>query len=188
MQFLSINAVRTGLLLLVMVMPAWAVGAPTEIKAENSEIAVLYQTGVDILKGKSSNSAKAVSSLEKVAADSASGLQSKARLWLGRAYRDELAGTAKDLKKSFSYFEQAAGKNGKDPEAQYELGKAYLDGTGTDRNLIAAYMWTSLSLHKASPISDLAEQQKRQLSDMLNDLQLEKARLLVTQLETLYLN
>ena len=192
MRFLSMSAVKTGLLLLVMVVPAWGAEArePSVIKVDKGDLTVMYQAGVQLLNTgvSETDAAKAQSYLAAVAADSKSEFRSKAKTWLGRAYRDELAGIAKDLKKSFSYFEQAAGKNGKDPEAQYELGKAYLNGAGTDRNLIAAYMWTALSLRKTSPVSDQAEQQKRQLTGMLNDLQLKKARLLVIQLETLYLN
>ena len=192
MRFLPTRAVRTGVLLLAMVMPAWG-AEPLEqsmLKADKGDVTAMYQTGVQLLTAKmpGGSAGKALGYLEKVAADDQSGFRYKAQIWLGRAYRDALAGTEKDLKKSFNYFEQAAGKAGKDPEAQYELGKAYLNGAGTDRNLIAAYMWTSLSLRQTSPVATQAEQQKQQLAGMLNDLQLEKARLLVTQLETMYLN
>nr|WP_306800278.1 hypothetical protein [Endozoicomonas sp. YOMI1] len=108
-------------------------------------------------------------------------------LWLGRAYRDGLAGTGKDIGMAFEYFQQAAGREGLNPEAQYELGRAYLKGEGTDRNLIAAYMWTELSLQTPSKISASAEAQKARLVTMLNTVQLEKARQLVEQLATLYL-
>ena len=155
MRFLSISTVRTGLLLLVMGMPAWGADTLEQSisKAGKGDITAMYQAGVEILNGKRPDSTRALSYLEKVSADTSSALQNKAKVWLGRPYRDELAGTVKNLKKSFGYFEQAAGKQGKDPEAQYELGKAYFTGAGTDRNLIAAYMWTSLSLHKESPVS-----------------------------------
>ncbi|OED50672.1 hypothetical protein ACH42_00855 [Endozoicomonas sp. (ex Bugula neritina AB1)] len=192
MRFLPESKVRAGLLLLVMVMPVWAT-EPSEqllLKADNGDVSAMFQMGVAFLSGKvsSSHSGKALQYLEQVASSHQSELSSQAKTWLGRAYRDALSGTDKDLKKSFSYFEQAAGKEGKNPEAQYELGKAYLNGMGTDRNLIAAYMWTAISLHKTSSVEAQAKEQKQQLTGMLNDLQLEKARELVTQLETLYLN
>ena len=108
-------------------------------------------------------------------------------LWLGRAYRDGLAGTDKDLEIAFDYFEGAAGREGLNPEAQYELGRAYLNGEGTDRNLIAAYMWTELSLQAPSRTSSSAEAQKSKLAKMLNKAQLGKAQELVNQLKILYL-
>ncbi|MFK0570551.1 tetratricopeptide repeat protein [Endozoicomonas sp.] len=133
------------------------------------------------------NAAKAIRDLQRIASQGNQGARSEAWLWLGRAYRDGLAGTGKDSSMAFEYFEQAAGREGLNPEAQYELGRAYLKGEGTDRNLIAAYMWTELSLHKPSKMSSSAETQKAGLVTMLNKVQLEKARELVTQLETLYL-
>lgn len=160
------------------------------LKASKGDVPAMYQLGVEVLTGKASDTSHAKQALDYLeqVANSPSELGNKARLWLGRAYRDGLSGTGKDPEKSFRYFEQAAGKGGKDPEAQYELGKAYLNGTGTDRNLIAAYMWTALSLHKMSPVESQAKLQKQELTGLLNDIQLEKARELVTQLETLYLN
>ena len=197
MGFLPTKAVRTGWLAVMMVMPllsaAHSVSAAHPVKTEtvsdSANLVKLYQKGVELLQSDSTaNSEQALSYLEKVATDNQSEWRLQARVWLGRAYRDGLAGTPKDLKKSFIYFEQAAGKEGRNAEAQFELGKAYLNGTGTDRNLIAAYMWTALSLKQSFPLEAEARQQKRQLSGMLNDIQLEKARLLVTQLETFYLS
>lgn len=115
-------------------------------------------------------------------------IRSQARLWLGRAYRDGLAGTAKDERRSFHYFELAAGKEGGDPEAQYELAQAYYQGVGTDRNLIAAYMWVSLSLHQKTDISASAGALQETVSKLLNKDQLATAKTLVSQLENLYLN
>ncbi len=133
------------------------------------------------------SSAKAINSLQRVASVGNRQTRAEAWLWLGRAYRDGLAGTGKDAGMAFDFFEKAAGREGLNVEAQYELGRAYLNGEGTDRNLIAAYMWTELSLHTSSKMSSSAEAQKARLVKMLNDAQLEKARELVNQLETLYL-
>lgn len=133
------------------------------------------------------SSAKAINYLQHVASQGNQEARAQALLWLGRAYRDGLADTGKDISMAFAYFEQAAGREGLNAEAQYELGRAYLRGEGTDRNLIAAYMWTELSLHKSSKMTVFAETQKSELEKMLNDAQLEKARELVNQLETVYL-
>ncbi len=133
------------------------------------------------------SSAKAINSLQRVASVGNRQARAEAWLWLGRAYRDGLAGTGKDAGMAFDFFKKAAGREGLNVEAQYELGRAYLNGEGTDRNLIAAYMWTELSLHTSSKMSSSAEEQKTRLVKMLNEAQLEKARELVNQLETLYL-
>ena len=56
--------------------------------------------------------------------------RAEAILWLGRAYRDWLAGTDRDVEMAFDYFEQAAGREGLNPEALYELGLACLNSEG----------------------------------------------------------
>ena len=185
----SMRVVKAGVLLLAISAPAWGAESLDQllVAAEKGDTPAMYQAGVELLKTEK-GSDRGIDFLVKVANDQQSELRQKAQVWLGRAYRDGLAGIPKDVKKAFTYFEQAAGKDGKDPEAQYELGKAYLNGTGTDRNLVSAYMWTELSLHKPSSVSAQAKQQKQQLEGMLTDLQKEKAVLLVSQLEALYLN
>ncbi|WP_062270469.1 tetratricopeptide repeat protein [Endozoicomonas arenosclerae] len=112
----------------------------------------------------------------------------KAELLLGKAYRDGLGGVSKDPKKGFELIELAAGRQGKSPEAQFELGKSYFKGAGTDRNLIAAYMWTSLSLEDSEgDFIPEARKQKQQLSELLNSAQRAKANELVSQIKTVYL-
>ena len=191
MGFGSGNIIRTILLFLVTISPVSGVELvePLINRADKGDVVAMYQAAVKLLDtGSTSESGKVLKYLETVSADEQSEFRYKANIWLGRIYRDSLAGVAKDLKKSFEYFELAAGKQGKDPEAQYELGKAYLNGIGTDRNLIAAYMWTALSLRKSSPVQAEAKQQEKLVAGMLNKVQLEKALLLVDQLESLYLN
>ncbi|WP_067520718.1 tetratricopeptide repeat protein [Endozoicomonas ascidiicola] len=133
------------------------------------------------------SSLSTVETLQEVARKGDQATRAEAQLLIGRAYRDGLAGTGKNRDLAFTFFEQAAGRDGLNAEAQYELGRAYLNGEGTDRNLIAAYMWTELSLHKDNPLAGQAEIQKQTLMGMLNEQQREKAGELVTQLETLYL-
>ncbi len=112
----------------------------------------------------------------------------EARLLLAKAYRGGLAGVVKDRKKSFKLLEQAAGKEGKLSEAQFELGKSYYMGAGTDRNLIAAYMWTTVSLSGASDsFAEKAMEQKKDLAAQLNSEQLKKANELALQIKDLYL-
>ena len=112
----------------------------------------------------------------------------EAQLLLAKAYREGLAGVSKDRKKSFKLLEQAAGKHGMLPEAQYELAKSYYQGAGTDRNLIAAYMWTSVSLAGASDsFAQQAMEQKQALAAQLNAEQLKKANELALQIKDLYL-
>ncbi|MDP0587716.1 MAG: hypothetical protein QS748_00275 [Candidatus Endonucleobacter bathymodioli] len=112
----------------------------------------------------------------------------EAMLWLGRIYRDVLDESDRDAKKAFSYFKQAGGKEGKNYEAQYELGKAYFYGEGTDRNLISAFLWTSLSLQKNTPVQEKAREQVENLKGMLTDEQLKYAYQLVDNISSLYLS
>ncbi|WP_194842638.1 tetratricopeptide repeat protein [Endozoicomonas sp. OPT23] len=113
----------------------------------------------------------------------------EAQLLLAKAYRSGLAGVGKDKKKSFKLLEDAAGKKGKLPEAQYELGKSYYMGSGTDRNLIAAYMWTTVSLAGANDnFAQQAMEQKKNLAAQLNPEQLKKANELALQIKDLYLH
>ncbi len=144
----------------------------------NESIELLKQPG---------GSTKAIPALQRLAAGADTTLRAEAWLWLGRAHRDGLGGTEKNAEAAFEYFERAAGRDGGNAEAQYELGRAYLNGEGTDRNIIAAYLWTEIGLKKPSKVTTEAQQQKEQLRQMLNATQLEKANELVQQLETLYL-
>ncbi|WP_448216791.1 tetratricopeptide repeat protein [Endozoicomonas sp. 2B-B] len=112
----------------------------------------------------------------------------QAELLLGKAYREGLGGVAKDPKKGFQLIERAAGRQGKSAEAQYELGKSYYKGAGTDRNLIAAYMWTALSLEDSEgDFLTAARKQKQELSELLTPAQRAKANELVSQIRTVYL-
>ncbi|WP_263078753.1 hypothetical protein [Endozoicomonas sp. Mp262] len=111
----------------------------------------------------------------------------QATLWLGRAYRDGLGGVEKNTEKAFGYFMQAAGRSGKNAEAQYELGRAYYLGEGTDRNLISAYIWTTLSLQQPSSVTEQAAKQKEALAELLNSEQIKTAKALVDQMIGIYL-
>ncbi len=164
-------------------------------RAKNGDQQAQLELGVTLLQEKQlqekqlqetngkTSSATALSYLEPLAMKG----NQEAQIWLGRAYRDALAGVNKDSKLAFTYFEKAAGSDGKNPEAQYELATAYYAGDGTDRNLIAAYMWVSLSLGKGSVKDNEARQLQEILTENLNAEQLDKAKLLVKQLETLYI-
>ena len=187
------STVSLVVLLAVVTVPAWATTPVSGVTVQKEQSVSGKAQGrlieaIQILQsGQGANSAKAIKYLQRIASQGDQKARGEAMLWLGRAYRDGLAGTGKDIGMAFDYFEQAAGREGLNPEAQYELGRAYLNGEGTDRNLIAAYMWTELSLHTPSKTSVSAEAQKARLANMLNDVQLDKARELVNQLETLYL-
>ena len=160
------------------------------VRAKNGDQQAQLELGVTLLQEKqlqekngNTSSATVLSYLEPLAMKG----NQEAQIWLGRAYRDALAGVNKDSKLAFTYFEKAAGSDGKNPEAQYELATAYYAGDGTDRNLIAAYMWVSLSLGKGSVKDNEARQLQEILVENLNAEQLDKAKLLVKQLETLYI-
>ena len=176
---------RMWILALTTVMASIVMAAP------NSESAQKLDTLVQQLQtdGQSQalNSDEVVQSLQTFTRDSERAIRARAQLWLGRVYRDGLGGTGKDLTQAFHYFEQAAGREGLNSEAQFELGRAYMNGEGTDRNLIAAYMWTELSLHQVNRLLAEAEIQKQKLESLLNQQQREKANELVSQLEELYL-
>ena len=170
--------------LLVMMLPTtlWALDSETrgkELEAVQLEQALGRFTG---MTGEHVSD-DPVSVLKPLASQG----NAEAVLWLGRLYRDGLGGTTKDIGKAFGYFEQAAsGKYGY-PEAQFELGRAYFYGEGTDRNLIAAYIWTSLSLQKSTPVEASARKQKAQIQALLSDAQLRSAEVLVEQVSHLYL-
>lgn len=173
---------------LVAVLPMKATAAPMK-KGGFGSPEVMLEEGVKLLQSTHrEDQEKALTYLNEVARLEKVELKARALLWLGRAYRDGLAGTPKDTRRAFGYFEQAAGREGRNGEARFELGRAYMNGEGTDRNLIAAYMWTDLSLHEISGLNSQARAQKARLEKMLSEAQLEKARVLVKQIETLYLH
>ena len=186
------NAVSLVVLLVTMTASAWdTTPASVPVQKESSVSGKVQGRLSEVIQnlrsGQGANSAEAIKYLQHVAGQGDQKARAEALLWLGRAYRDGLAGTDKDLEIAFDYFEGAAGREGLNPEAQYELGRAYLNGEGTDRNLIAAYMWTELSLQAPSRTSSSAEAQKSKLAKMLNKAQLGKAQELVNQLKILYL-
>ncbi|USE34545.1 tetratricopeptide repeat protein [Endozoicomonas sp. SCSIO W0465] len=175
--------VSLSVLLAMATVPVWATPPVSGTVAQGQ----LSEAIEILLSGQPANPVEAIKNLQRIASQGDQQARAEAMLWLGRAYRDGLAGTGKDIGMAFDYFQRAAGREGLNPEAQYELGRAYLNGEGTDRNLIAAYMWTALSLHTPSKISASAEAQKARLANMLNTIQLEKAKQLVDQLKTFYL-
>lgn len=178
-----------GLLVISMLcsLATWAADFSDLLaKAEKGDQVAMLAAGKQLVKGEAKPTKNGEA--ETLLAPLADKGQAEAMLWLGKAYRDGLGGVSKDLQKSFTYLERAAGKEGKLPQAQYELGKSYYEGAGTDRNLIAAYMWTSLSLEEpSSSFEDAARQQQKTLSGMLNKAQLEKAKELVSQIKSIYL-
>lgn len=103
---------------------------------------------------------------------------------LGLAYLKG-EGIAKDTARAYDLFVQAARQQ--DAQAQFYLGRSYLTGKGTDRNLISAYIWLSASAAKTSPLQEDAKSLRNQVSEQLNETQLDKAELLVQQLEDFYL-
>ncbi|WP_160174011.1 tetratricopeptide repeat protein [Endozoicomonas montiporae] len=164
-------------------MSGWS--SDFEKQADSSESgASVLEAGITLLKSPGrSGSAKAASLLQPLADEG----NSRAQLWLGRAYRDGLGGMEKDTRKSFQYFQEAGGREGMNPEAQLELGRAYMKGEGTDRNLIAAYMWTALSADKQGSWTSDAIVQRDDLLNRLTPAQREKAGELVEQLRSIYL-
>ena len=182
---------RSGFVALLLLLSAnlWSESSSVDsvsISAPDQDTEIVLAEAISLLggKGQVGSGVKAVEMLASLVNDG----NTQAMLWLGRAYRDGLAGVEKDLTKAFNYFKMAAGKDGNDIEAQYELGKAYFMGEGTDRNLIAAYMWTSLSTGKKSDVTEKAEEQKSILANMLTKEQLETANTLIKQMKMLYLD
>lgn len=177
------GGIFAGLMLLSMMAGA-AADHPLLKKAEAGDKAAMLEVGISLLQAPDkAGAAKARPLLQPLAEEGSA----TAQLWLGRAYRDGLGGWEKDARKSFQYFEQSAGREGLNPEAQLELGKAYMNGEGTDKNLIAAYMWTALSAGYNGSWTELAVQQRDSLQKLLTPVQLEKARELVEQLQSIYL-
>ncbi|MGB0359797.1 MAG: tetratricopeptide repeat protein [Endozoicomonas sp.] len=163
-----------------------------QVFAEYSESDRVLETRLDelieIVKiNEFDGNASVIDKLQAVVQKGDQATRAEAQLLLGRIYRDGLVGMGKNKNLSFIFFEHAAGTNGLNTEAQYELGRAYMNGEGTDRNLIAAYIWTELSLNNNTILVQQAELQKKKLASMLNAQQLAKAEELVTQLEILYL-
>ncbi|MGI9277641.1 MAG: tetratricopeptide repeat protein [Endozoicomonas sp.] len=176
--------------LMLVLLSGWAGEfRDVQAKAEKGDQAAMLEAGIQLVQGqeKPLRAGQALALLQPLAESG----NARAMVWLGRVYREGLAGVEKSPVRAFQYFETAAGRTGRDPEGQLELGSAYLNGTGTDRNLIAAYMWTSLSLENGSVTPELADRagkQQKQLAARLNDVQLEKARQLVSQIKFIYLN
>ncbi|UYM15596.1 tetratricopeptide repeat protein [Endozoicomonas euniceicola] len=157
---------------------------PLMEKAESVDRAAMLEVGLNLLQRQENADSDQAKALLQPLADNGN---TRAQLWLGRAYRDGLGGIGKDINKSFRYFEQAGGREGMNPEAQMELGRAYMKGEGTDRNLIAAYMWTALSAEQQGSWTSKAIKQRQSLQDKLTPVQLEKAKELVEQLHSIYL-
>ncbi len=122
-------------------------------------------------------------SLEQLKVQAHAG-EASAQRQLALAYLEGL-GVNKDAGRAYELFVAAARQQ--DAEAQFYLGQAYLKGKGTDRNLISAYIWLSASAGKDSALQAEAIAQRDQVAGMLTDAQREKAKLLVEQLEQLYL-
>lgn len=162
----------------------------TNIDVSTKSSETLLQDSIKVLRGEDSglSAAQALGYLESVEGAENRMLRNQALLWLGRAYRDGLGGTAKDVRRAFQYFELAAGKEGGDPVARFELAQSYYQGVGTDRNLIAAYMWVSLSLHQQTDVSVPAKTLQETVAGLLNKDQLATAEILISQMENLYLN
>ena len=106
---------------------------------------------------------------------------------LGRVYA-EGQGVTRDDSKAFEFFQQAAGREHQYPAAQYEMSRAYLNGKGTDTNLISAWIWSYLAAEENSPVQAQAQALNQSVGARLNDRQLEKARELAEQVRMLYLN
>ncbi|KEQ18005.1 tetratricopeptide repeat protein [Endozoicomonas numazuensis] len=172
---------------LLFSLSGWAADFTSLLKqAKSGDEQAMLEAGSLLITGKAKpDSAKqTLSLLEPLVAKG----NVQAELMLGKAYRDGLGGVAKDTGKGFELIELAAGRQGKNAEAQYELGKSYYKGVGTDTNLIAAYMWTSLSLDDSEgDFIPAARKQKQALSEMLNSAQRSKANELVSQIKTVYL-
>ncbi|MET4694848.1 tetratricopeptide repeat protein [Endozoicomonas lisbonensis] len=153
-------------------------------KAGSGDQAAILEAGISLLQRQERPDSDQAEALLQPLADNGN---TQAQLWLGRAYRDGLGGIGKDINRSFRYFELAGGREGMNPEAQMELGRAYMNGEGTDRNLIAAYMWTALSAEQQGSWTSKAIKQRKALQDRLTSAQLEKAKELVEQLHSIYL-
>lgn len=160
---------------------ARAASYAAEISPEQAKLSVFVQ----VLEQQESTSEvidATIKELEKLTFSNNRVVRAEAELWLGRIYQQGLGNVEKDLDYSFDYFVDSAGEGGLNSEAQYELGHAYLYGIGTDKNIIAAYIWTTLSLQEQGKTYDLAIQQQQYLQNRLTDIQLSKANLLVAKL------
>ncbi|WP_330926206.1 hypothetical protein [Candidatus Sororendozoicomonas aggregata] len=142
------------------------------------------EQAVASVKASKDNVQGAVSALEAYAKQG----NGDALLWLGRIYRDGLGGTPKDPKRAFSCFERAAGNEGKNNAAKYELARAYYYGEGTDKNLIGAYIWATLSLRTPSGERKEAQTLVSELTGMLSEEQLNSAKIIAEQIHDLYLD
>ncbi|MCK5893440.1 MAG: sel1 repeat family protein [Endozoicomonadaceae bacterium] len=109
---------------------------------------------------------------------------SEAQRMLGEIY-SKGRGVEKDMTRAFKYYAEAARQF--DSVAQYELAKAYFKGSGTDPNMISAYIWASLSQLKESSIKEQTAQLQKDISKLLTSEQIEKAQILSTQLQQIYL-
>lgn len=172
---------------IAVLLSGWTADFSTLLKqAGSGDKQAMLEAGSLLVAGKASpeNASQTLSLLEPLVRQG----NVQAELLLGKAYREGLGGVAKDPEKGFELIERAAGQEGKSAEAQYELGKCYYQGAGTDVNLIAAYMWTSLSLEDSTgDFLAAARKQKQELSELLNPAQRAKANELVSQIKTLYL-
>ena len=157
--------------------PVWA-SSPAAIAPTSVDQAVA------MVEKENVNGSAAIAALEPFAQEG----EGAALLWLGRIYRDGIGGTPKDPKRAFGLFERAAGKEGKNIDAKYELASAYYNGEGTDRNLIGAYIWATLSLQTPSSTDKKAQALTKTLSGLLSKEQLTSAETIAKQIHTLYLD
>lgn len=187
---MSLNKKCCGGLLafsLLFSLSGWTADFSSLLKqASSGDEQAILEVGSLLVAGKAKpeNASQTLSLLEPLANQG----NVQAELLLGKAYREGLGGVTKDPGKGFELIERAAGREGKSAEAQYELGKSYYEGAGTDRNLIAAYIWTALSLEdSAGDFQTAARKQKQELSELLNPAQRAKANELISQIRTVYL-
>ncbi len=162
---------------LLMASPGWA-SSPDTVTSTSIDQAVAS------VKASTDDGQEAVVALEAYAKQG----NGVALLWLGRIYRDGLSGTPKDAKRAFSLFERAAGNEGKNSDAKYELARAYYYGEGTDKNLIGAYIWATLSLQTPSSTKKEAQALVNTLTELLSEKQLNSAKTIAKQIHALYLS
>lgn len=102
---------------------------------------------------------------------------------LGVSLQSSNPNTSKSAEQAFQLFSQAAGKNSLHPGAQLELARAYFTGEGTDRNLIAAYIWSSVSAGQMSAFHETASRLRAQVSLLLNEQQIKMADQIVQRIK-----
>ena len=101
---------------------------------------------------------------------------SEAQFQLALQLRNKKSEQNKDsLKEAFQLLETSAGQSGKHAGAQCAIARAYFLGEGTERNIISAYIWATISSAQNTLHKKDAETLKNIVKKHLNQQQINKA-------------